>query len=183
MALALAALLGFAFGAGDQYLGSIISLGPWAATASNVSAPWLVLPFAAGWAQPRPRRAMAAGLVAVLAALLGYFMMTVSPFESVPASRFGSALYAVARSNELWIVGGILTAPLYGFLGHRWRRGRAVSSAVLLAGCVCLEPVVRWTLGRLPPQYGVWGVEVAIGVAIAVYCVAARLAASRPSPR
>jgi hypothetical protein len=36
------------FFAGDQYLGSRVTLGPWAATASAASAPWLVLTFAFG---------------------------------------------------------------------------------------------------------------------------------------
>jgi hypothetical protein len=174
MPFLLAALCGFAFGALDQYLGSLISLGPWASSLSGLSAPWLVLPFVAGWTQRGPRRAMLIGLVAVGAALLGYFVMTVSPFEGVPPSRFGSALVAMASSNQLWILGGIVTAPLYGLLGRQWRVAGSWASAALLAGCVILEPTARWAVGRLPVTNAVWLAEVAAGLCLAGYFLIAR---------
>jgi len=68
-----AVVFGFVFGAADQYLGSRVTLGLWAATVSTASAPWLVLPFAFGCSQVRPRRAMLLGLVVTVAALAGYF--------------------------------------------------------------------------------------------------------------
>jgi hypothetical protein len=61
-----AAAVGLAFGAADQYLGSRSALGPWAWTVSGMSAPWLVLPFVVGMTQERGRRAMALGLVVTL---------------------------------------------------------------------------------------------------------------------
>jgi hypothetical protein len=169
MPFLLAALCAFAFGALDQYLGSLISLGPWTASVSGLSAPWLVLPFVAGWTQTRPRRAMLIGLVATSAALLGYFAMTVSPFEAVPVSRFGSAFVAMAEANRLWIAGGLVTAPLYGLLGQRWRVERSWAAAALVAGCVCLEPSARWAAGRLPQSSAVWLAEVAAGLCLAGY--------------
>jgi hypothetical protein len=172
-ALLACAACALAFGALDQYLGSRIALGSWAATASGVSAPWLVIAFLAGWAQPQPRAAALAGLLAVLTALCGYFVMTVSPLEGVPVVRFGDALAAMARSKVPWIVGGVLAAPACGILGRRWRTRRAVSSAALLAGCVCLEPAARLLAGRLEPPYGVWAVELAAGACLAAYCARA----------
>jgi hypothetical protein len=172
MPFLLAALCGLAFGALDQYLGSLISLGLWASSVSGLSAPWLVLPFVAGWTQRRPRRAMAVGLVAVCAALLGYFAMTASPLESVPPGEFGHALLAVARANRLWIAGGLVTAPLYGLLGQRWRTTHAWASAALLAGCVCLEPSVRWMVGNVPRAEGVWLAEIGVGACLACYFLA-----------
>jgi len=170
----LAALCGLAFGAVDQYLGSLISLGPWAASVSGLSAPWLVLPFVAGWTQRTPARAMAAGLAATSAALLGYFVMTVSPLEGVPVSGFAHGLLEVARSNRLWIAGGVVTAPLYGLLGRRWRSRRSWASAALLAGCVCLEPCARWASVGLPPARGVWLAEIAAGLCLGAYFVAVK---------
>jgi hypothetical protein len=79
-----AGVVGFVFGAGDQYLGSLFLLGPWTSTVSGMSAPWLVLPFAFGATQAGQRRAMLTGLTAVMCALAGYFVMTLSPLESVP---------------------------------------------------------------------------------------------------
>jgi hypothetical protein len=167
MPFILAAFCGLAFGALDQYLGSLITLGPWAPSVSGLSAPWLVLPFLAGWTQERPRRAVVCALLAVGAALFGYFAMTASPFESVPASRFLPAFVAVARSNALWIAGGVVTAPFYGVLGQRWRARRWWASAALLAGSVCLEPSARWLVGRVPPPDGVWLAEIAVGLCLA----------------
>ena len=172
MPLLLAALAGFAFGVLDQYLGSLVTLGPWTSAVSGLSAPWLVLPFLAGWTQPRARRAMALGAATVGAALLGYFLMTVSPFEGVPASRFATSFAAMARANAVWIVGGVMTAPLYGLLGRQWRVGRSWLSAALVAGCVCLEPTARLAAGRLPPSAAVGAAEVAVGLCMAAYFVA-----------
>ena len=96
--------------------------------------------------------------------------MTASPFESVPLSRFVPAFVAVARSNALWIAGGVVTAPLYGLLGRRWRVSRWWASAALLAGSVCLEPSARWLVGRVPPSDGVWLAEIAVGLCLAGAC-------------
>jgi hypothetical protein len=57
--VALALALSVAFGAGDQYLGSLTGSGHlwaagWSSDVSLLSAPWLVLPFLAGATQ-RPR--------------------------------------------------------------------------------------------------------------------------------
>jgi len=172
MAFLLVALCGLAFGAGDQYLGSLIALGPLAWSLSGLSASWLVLPFIAGWWAPDKRRAMALGLVAVLAALLGYFMMTVSPFEGVPAGRFASALLAMAHANRVWIAGGLVTAPLYGLLGRQWRVRRSWGGAAALAGCVCLEPFARWAVGYQQASAAVSIGEVVVGLCLAVYVLA-----------
>ncbi len=132
-------------------------------------------PVRGGLAGAESRRAAALGLVAVLAGLLGYFMMTVSPFEGVPADRFASALLAMARANRLWVAGGLLTAPLYGLLGRRWRIHRSWGSAAALAGCVCLEPFARWAVGRPPASNAVSLAEVAVGLCLAGYLLASRV--------
>ena len=92
MAYLVAVIVGLAFGAADQYLGSMSWLGPWASTAAQMSAPWLILPFVVGITQQRARRAAALGLVVTVSALLGYFAMTYSPMEIHPwtLSRFSS---------------------------------------------------------------------------------------------
>jgi hypothetical protein len=63
MAYFVVVIAGLAFGMADQYLGSRSALGAWAATASVVSAPWLLLAFIAGMTQERARRAMTLGFV------------------------------------------------------------------------------------------------------------------------
>jgi hypothetical protein len=176
MSYVLAAVLGLAFGAGDQYLGTLSWIGPWTSTVAQVSAPWLVVPFLVGTTEARPRRAMMLGLVTTVAALVGYFAMTYSPMEIHPWSvaRFVTGMRSVATSgyNPAYILGGIATGPLFGWLGQRWRVQRAWISAVLVIGALCLEPLARLAVGQIPYQARmVWAVEVAVGVVAAALFV------------
>jgi hypothetical protein len=178
MAYLVAIGAGLLFGAGDQYLGTLTAgtiLGTWTWTASGMSAPWLIAPFLAGMTQERGRRAAALGLVVTGAALVGYFAMAHSPMEGVPLKDFFHRVFTMVRTgyNPVWIVGGLVTGPVYGLLGQRWRTERSWVSAGLVAFALCLEPVVRALVGILPSPPVVWGVEVAIGVAAAVSFVAA----------
>jgi hypothetical protein len=173
VAFLLAAILGLAFGAIDQQLGSrTATLGAWAATAAQVSAPWLVLPFLIGSTQERARKAAVLGLVVTASALLGYFAMTYSPMEIHPWSfdRFAHGMVAVTTRgwyNPLYILGGLVTGPLFGLLGQRWRVRRSWVSASLVAGVLCLEPLARWTAGQLIPPAHVWTAEVVSGAVVA----------------
>ena len=185
MAFFVAAILGLAFGAADQYLGSMSWLGLWASTAAQMSAPWLVLPFLAGVTQERARRAAVLGLVATASALVGYFAMTYSPMEVHPWSfeRFASGVVAVSTSgyNPLFIVGGLVTGPVFGLLGQRWRVRRSWVSAALLAGALCLEPLARWGVGQLMPPTPVWTAEVVVGAVVAALFAYALIAWRRAS--
>src|SRR5664280_627165 len=137
-AFVVAILVGFAFGAVDQYLGSRVMLGshfmlgPWASTVSAASAPWLVLPFVVGCSQVHARRAIALGLVATLAALGGYFALMWSPPEGVWLSQSLPHLPTLLGSQWANIVGGLVTGPLFGLLGQRWRTRRSWASAALV---------------------------------------------------
>ena len=145
MVFVAAVVVGLAFGAGDQYLGSLVSLGGWTAAAS-LSAPWLVLPFAFGCTQVRAPRAAWIGLLATLAALCGYVVMTLSPLEGASLSVHGLAAWL--GSSRLVVLGGVVTGPAFGFLGQRWRTRRAWLSAALAAGSLCLEPLAERLAGR-----------------------------------
>jgi hypothetical protein len=170
----IAGVVGFVFGAGDQYLGSLFLLGPWTSTVSGMSAPWLVLPFAFGATQAEQRRAMLAGLTAVMCALAGYFLMTLSPLESVPLSHFPSDLIHLVPTQLAWIVGGLVTAPLFGALGQRWRTERSWMSAAALVATVCLEPLALFAVGRLSSPDLVWLIEISLGTSLAAYFARAR---------
>ena len=169
MAYAVAVVAGLLFGAVDQFLGTI-HFGPWGWTVSGMSAPWLILPFLAGMIQEHRRRAMTVGLVVTMAALAGYFAMSNSPMEGVPLDRFWGRVVTMVSTgyNPLWIVAGIATGPLYGFLGHRWRVARSWISAVLVTSALCFEPLARKFAGMLSGPPLVWGAEVAVGTAVAV---------------
>jgi Family of unknown function (DUF6518) len=170
VALVLAAL----FGGGDQYLGSM-SWHPWAADVSLLSAPWLVLAFLAGWTQRDPRRAALLGLACTASALLGYGLMTLSPVENAQFSLQSAAAFAHSESPAL--VGGLFTAPLFGWFGQRWRTDRAWVGALATAALVCLEPLARIPAGRAIRFRTVSAAEVAVGIAMVVYFVAAARAA------
>ena len=165
-------VLGVAFGAADQQLGTLtVELGPWTSTAAQMSAPWLILPFLFGTTQQRPRTAALLGLVVTASALVGYFGMTYSPAEIHPWSfvRFTSGFVAVTTSgyNPMYILGGLVTGPLFGLLGQRWRVRRWWVSAAMVAGALCLEPLARWASGHLMTPTVVWTVEAASGIVVA----------------
>jgi hypothetical protein len=178
----LAAVVGLVFGAGDQYLGSLksmVALGPWTVSVSQMSALWLLLPFACGCTQDRPRKAMLVGLVATVGGLVGYFAMTVSPIEGVALSDVPGATAALLRSNLVNIFGGLVTGPLFGLLGQRWRVTRSWSSAALIAGAFLLEPLVRLIDGHLFGPSWVWTAEVTVGAGLLVCFLVAGTARRR----
>jgi hypothetical protein len=181
-----AVVVGFAFGGVDQYLGSLrllVLFGEWPSTVSQMSAPWLVLPFAFGLTQVSSGRAMRLGLVATQSALAGYFVLTLSPLEGVSPGSFPSSLMSLVASGQNWIyiAAGAVTGTLYGLLGQRWRVDRSWISVVLVTGALCLEPVARQAVGRLSPPTAVWTAEVAIGAALALVYVIATVTHRRTS--
>jgi hypothetical protein len=155
-----------AFGASDQYLGSLAAH-PSATAVSLLSAPWLLVAFAAGWTQPTPRRAMVFGVVSTIAALGGYWLMTLSPVEG---AHFGvGAVRGLLFSQSVLIVGAFVTGPLFGWLGNRWRTDRWRIGALALAGAVCLEPLAHAAVGSAIRSPGVWAGEIAAGLLMTLY--------------
>jgi hypothetical protein len=173
VAAAVALLLAAAFGAGDQYLGSL-SWHPWAADVSLLSAPWLVLPFLAGWSQRSPRQAALLGLGCTLAALTGYGVMTLSPIEN--AHPTWQTVSGFVHSEARVFVGGLASGPLFGWLGYRWRTERAWIGALATAIAVALEPLAHSVAGDPIRFHAVASAEVAVGLAMGIYVVAARYA-------
>ena len=176
-----AIVVGLAFGAGDQWLGTIHALnhlGPWAVSISQMAALWVLLPFLFGCSQKRPREAALVGLTATVAALLGYWAMTVSPMEGVALQSAPSAAAAWLGGNVAWWVAGVITGPLFGYLGHRWRSGGSWTGPALLSAVFLLEPVVRRASDRLIGPSWVWVAEFAVGAGMVV-----AFAASAPAHR
>jgi hypothetical protein len=194
MAFVLAIVIGLVFGAIDQYLGTVhvtSHLGWWTITVSGMSAPWLILPFLAGMTQQRAKRAVALGVIVVLSALAGYFAMSNSVFESVPVAHFWprTVRMATTESNLLWIVGGLITGPIYAYFGHRWRVARSWVGAALVTLALCLEPVARSIVGTdfvgggLSGSRAVWGAEVAVGLVAAALFAAMFVSRRRAAAR
>lgn len=175
--ITLALLLSAAFGAGDQYLGSLTGSGHtwasgWSTDVSLLSAPWLVLPFLAGATRRRPVDAMLMGLACTYVALLGYGLMTVSPIEHAHVTV--RALRGFVVSERLVFVGGIVTGPLFGWFGQRWRTRRALGGALVTAASLCLEPLARRASVDPIRFRDVSLAEVATGIALAGFAAASR---------
>lgn len=177
--LLVAVLFGIVFGSGDQYPGSLASPGGWTESLSLLSAPWLVLPLAFGCSQLRVRRAATAGPVVTMTALFSYFLMIMGPFEGRRWDLTLHEIRAVFFSNTTNFFVGLMTGPLYGLLGQRWRTRRAWISALLVAGALCLEPFALIVAGRtLAGRWTtVW--TLAAGTATAGYFAIADLAYPR----
>jgi hypothetical protein len=168
------------FGAAYQYAGTVHVMaytGGWVTTLSVTSAPWLLLPFLAGWAQPSGRGSIAAGLLATAVAFVGYFALTLSPLEGVSPRDAVAGIAPLVATQAPWLIGGLLTGPLFGLLGFRWRTGKEWSSALILVAAFCLEPVACIATGRaahLTDPLPVWIGEVAAGALLAALLVSMR---------
>jgi hypothetical protein len=176
VAVIVALALAFLFGAADQYLGSF-SAHPWAADVSLLSAPWLVIAFVAGWTQRDARRGALLGAGCTFAALLGYGLMTLSPVENAHLTLRSATGFV--RSERFVFIGAVITGPLFGWLGARWRSDRATVGALVVAGLVCLEPLAHVFYGYKLRFVAVSAAEVAVGLTLAAYVAARTLAARR----
>jgi hypothetical protein len=187
LTVALVLLLAAAFGAGDQYLGSLVHH-PWGADVASLSAPWLLLAFLAGATQRNPWRAALLGLGSTFAALVGYFLLTDSPLEGAQYTLANTHGFFV--SNAPVILGGIATGPLFGWFGQQWRTRRAIAGALVAAAAFCLEPLARHAAVRpihlLGSGYAVTNpidsrfvivTEVAVGLALAAAVLVRRRSA------
>ncbi len=181
MSVVLALVLSAAFGAGDQYLGSLEGSGHvwaagWSAAVSLLSAPWLLLPFVAGCTERTARSAALLGLACTYVALLGYGVMTLGPLEHAHVTL--ATVRGFVGSERSVLVGGIVTGPFFGWLGWRWRVRREIASALVPAAALCLEPLAR-TVSIDPIRYrNVWVAEVAAGLALAAAMLVRRYAGS-----
>lgn len=151
---------------------------PWMADVSLLSAPWIVLAFLAGGTQREARRSALLGVACTLAALVGYGVMTLSPVENAHVTA--ASVRGFLISEQRVILGGLVTGPLFGWFGYRWRVERAWLGALATAAALCLEPLARIQVGQAIRSHTVLLAEVAVGVAMAAYvAVEARLAYSR----
>ena len=142
-----------AFGAADQYLPVAIPMSShlgaylFAVAVSKMSAPWLLVAFLAGAWQTDQRRAALVGLAATWLAVLAYVLMVVSPMEGADLTP---RTFAVSLASQWpWLAGGLISGPLYGWLGYRWRARRSPAAALLAALPILLEPAARWLAARL----------------------------------
>ena len=73
---------------------------------------------------------------------------------------------------------GLVTAPLFGYLGHRWRSDGWWVAPALLSAVFLLEPIIRRAANRLIGPSWVWAAEFAVGAGMVL-----AFATSAPSRR
>jgi hypothetical protein len=154
------------FGGADQYLGSFPTLS-WAAPASLLSAPWLLIAFIAGCTQRNPKRGALLGLGATAAALVGYGLMTLSPIENAHLGWVSATGFV--HSEWRAFAGAVLTGPLFGWFGHRWRIARAWIGAIVTAAAFCLEPLAHDLVSDPVTSAAVAHTEIALGGLMVAY--------------
>lgn len=160
-AVVIALTAAFGFGVIDQYLQVAIPesshLGAHqfvSQISTGMSALWLLVPFLAGAGQASQRRAALVGLVATWLSVMAYVLMIVSPMEGV---HLAPRVFALSLASQWpWFAGGLVTGPLYGWLGYRWRTRRFPAAALLAALPVLLEPGARWLVAGLGPGTTPW---------------------------
>ncbi|GGC17110.1 DUF6518 family protein [Cellulomonas carbonis] len=121
----------------------------------NAVSPWLVLPFAVGALARRDGHASAAGLLACVAQVFGYYLV--------------AHLRGFGVSNAfliIWAVAGVLGGPLFGWAGRAWRtatgRVRGLGPA-LLVGCWVSEAIVTYLVVlRYGSEAAVFGAVAAV---------------------
>ena len=130
--------------------------------AGNLGSPWLVLPFFAGWAQHSRRWALAGGMLAGTASMVGFFG---------PGGAWGPASIAFVAS---WLLVGALAGLVYGLFGDAWGRSRVQLDGLALAVPFIVEPWA-WSLGlgHVQGPLSIWVVETAVGVALLIWVVVA----------
>ena len=160
----LACLLALVFGGADQYVGSL-SAHPLGADLSGLSAPWLVLPFVVGALQRSPRRAALLGIACTMLALVGYTAMTFSPLENAHLTMPGLIGF-LRGGNFRWFAAGVLSGPLFGWLGYRWRVRRALWAGLAVTAIIVLEPMARHVYGNVIRSESVAAGEMLVGCVV-----------------
>ncbi|MET0773539.1 MAG: DUF6518 family protein [Candidatus Limnocylindrales bacterium] len=107
---------------------------------ANSGAIWVSVAFAVGWRAPSDAMAALAGLMALVAALVGYFVTAAIAQAGVSASTVA-----------IWVAVALIGGPVFGIAG-RWRAtapGWRAAIAVAALGAVYLSEGL-WTLWGIP---------------------------------
>jgi hypothetical protein len=152
----------------------------------NLSSPWAVLAFLAGWSQRSRAWAATSGVAAEVACVAGFYGQFLVG-DLVDPRRLGFVdstdvltLIGTAVSQWLWFIApwvavGIGAGVVYGLLGRWWGESRSIVAGVAIALPFIVEPAA-WRayvgFGQGPPV--LWLAEVAVGIAILGWFVGRR---------
>ncbi|GAB4287579.1 MAG: hypothetical protein Kow0067_12720 [Coriobacteriia bacterium] len=157
---------------------------PLALSAGYFVAPWLVLPFLAGWLQRSALWAAAAGAFTGVLCMFGFYLNAFPEYHPAYLALketasgidlvLGSAVLWVT-ANAMWYVIAVVAGIAFGLLG-RWLRITGSPVPVIVLGTVfILEPLAHLLLGGgIPRPYVVWVLEVVAGLALPAWTVFVR---------
>ena len=148
----------------------------------NLSAPWLVLPFVAGWSRRSFAAAAALGAATSVLSVVGFYVCYALVFSLVNSHT--------VSTDVAVLVGGLVTGPVCGALGYWWRARRSLAAGLAVGAAFLVEPLAQLALGRVgqvPVGHTsvlahplVFALEALIGFAVCGWFVAARLARGKP---
>ena len=133
-----------AFGAVEQRAGAGAGYPAFVTALGGMSAPWLVLPFLAGASRASRRSALVLGFAVVLVAVVGFLDASVGLVQTFTSAP--SAVLWAMLGQLPWLLGAMVSGPVYGLLGYRWRVTRSWWLALAATAPVMLEPALRWRL-------------------------------------
>jgi hypothetical protein len=139
-------------------------------TIGNVSAPWLLLPFAASALAGRTRTAAGAtiGLAVSIVAMLGFYVTNAAVLDLGPHPWLVDLRLAV-EGGRMYMALALLSGPMFGALGAIWQRQHSAMLGVAVASLLVFEPAA-WLLYQrgvdsIVVGYPlVWAVEVGFGI-------------------
>jgi uncharacterized protein DUF6518 len=149
----------------------------------NLSSPWAVLAFVAGWSQRSRPWAAVAGVAAEVACVVGFYGQflvgaIVDPRRlGIVNSTDAFTLIGTAASQWLWfiapwVVVAIGAGLVYGILGRWWGESRSIVAGVALALPFIVEPAAwRIYVGFSQGPLVLWLVEAAVGITIFVWVI------------
>ena len=135
------------FGAVEQWAGA--QNPPFVAALGGMSAPWLVLPFLVGASRASRRSALVLGFAVVLVAVAGFLAAGVGLVQTLTSGP--SAVLWAMLGHLPWLLGAMVSGPVFGLLGYEWRVTRSWWLALAATAPVMLEPALRWRLSS-------WGI-------------------------
>jgi len=152
----------------------------------NLSTPWLLVPFIAGTRCSRRWPAVLVGLLATLAALAGFYVLTTLVVDLGRHGLLGDLRLEFA-ANRGYFEGGLMAGPLFGALGCWWRQTRSLPASIVAGGLLMaagsgLPLIARmvwgWGLGfdsGAIPLF-VYGLEFAVGLVVVLLVMRRRSA-------
>ena len=142
----------------------------------NLSAVWLLLPFVCGALIGGGKVFWGAvvGTLATFSALTGFYVSNAFVLDLGPHSSFQDLTLSM-HGEIFWLQLGLVSGPVFGALGARWRRTRSNFHVVLIAAFFVFEPLAwmayHGTTSADARWEAVWVGEALIGLCACVLAV------------